>query len=92
MLTIVGFYFKSVWSSFESKLISGAAESKKMSLCKLIIENVKDKNWVDNNGITPFMVNPSDEYKKILDDLGFSPQEKESILLLQSVLFSIYFS
>ena len=53
--------------------LHGAAKSKEMSICQLIMINVKNKNPADNDGITPQMVAASDEYNRILFDLGVIP-------------------
>ena len=50
--------------------LHGAAKSKEMSICQLIMINVKNKNPADNDGITPQMVAASDEYNRIILDLG----------------------
>ena len=53
--------------------LHGAAKSKQMPICQLIMINVKNKNPADNDGITPQMVAASDEYNRILLDLGVIP-------------------
>ena len=53
--------------------LHGAVKSKEMSIYQLIMINVKNKNPADNDGITPQMVAASDEYNRILLDLGVIP-------------------
>ena len=47
-------------------LLHCAAEYKDLSICRLIMETVLDKNPATNDGTTPFDLAESDEYKRLL--------------------------